>query len=79
MDLLRLPTYFLNGVWVNDNTPIATRGIVKLESEDPNSGMDATRQALHDITGREPVKKTPIKTAGNPAITINIALRKTWP
>ena len=53
-----LPTYFLNGVWVNDNTPIATRGIVKLESEDPNSGMDATRQALHDITGRESVKKT---------------------
>ena len=27
----------------------------------------------------EPPKNTPINTAGKPAITISIALRKTWP
>ena len=44
------PIYFLNGLWVNDNSPVATRGIVKLGSEDPNKGMSATRGALHEIT-----------------------------
>ena len=58
-----LPTYFMNGVWVNDNTPIATRGIVKLESEDPNRGMEATREALHKITARTRVEKK-IKRSG---------------